>query len=97
MRVSNIVYRICIFVVAPLNVKSFTSPCILRSEPTCSIVWKYITFSNFVGREVTRDLPDPPRRKLEFDTRFKIKPKDPTFSWFTEPCYSFRESIHLKV
>ena len=81
----------------PLNMETFTSPCVLGNEPTCSIVWEYITFSNFVGREVTRDLPDPPWRKLEFDTRLEIKPKDPTFPRFTETCYSFRESIHLKV
>ena len=96
MRVSNIVYRICIFVVAPLNVKSFTSPCILRSEPTCSIVWKYITFSNSVWKFRNGHL-DPPWRKLEFDTRLEIKPKYPTFPWFTEPCYSLRKSVHLKV
>ena len=81
----------------PLNMETLTSPCVLGNEPTCSVVWEDITFSNFVGREVTRDLPDAPWRKLEFDTRLEIKPKYPTFSWFTEPCYSFRKSIHLKV
>ena len=77
--------------------ETFTSPCVLGNEPTGSIVRKDITFSNFVGREVTRDLPDAPWRKLEFDTRLEIKPKYPTFSWFTEPGYSFRKSVHLKV
>ena len=77
--------------------ETFTSPCVLGNEPTGSIVWEYITFSNSVRRKVTRDIPDPPWRKLEFDTRLEIKPKDPTFSWFTETCYSFRESVHLKV
>ena len=80
----------------PLNMETLTSPCILGNEPTCSIVWKDITFSNFVWKFRNGHL-DPSRGKLEFDTRLIIKPKDPTFSWFTEPCYSFRESIHLKV
>ena len=81
----------------PLNMETLTSPCVLGNEPTCSVVWEYITFSNFVGREVTRDLPDPPWRKLEFDTRLEIKSKYPTFSWFTEPGYSFSESIHPEI
>ena len=80
----------------PLNMETLTSPCVLGNEPTCSVVWEYITFSNFI-RKFSHGHPDPPRRKLEFDTRLKIEPKDPTFSWFTETCYSFRKSIHLKV
>ena len=80
----------------PLNMETFTSPCVLGNEPTCSIVWEYITFSNFIWKFRNGQL-DLGGRKLEFDTRFEIKPKDPTFPRFTETCYSFRESVHLKV
>ena len=80
----------------PLNMETLTSPCVLGNEPTGSIVWEYITFSNFIWKFRNGQL-DLGGRKLEFDTLFEIKPKDPTFSWFTEPCYSFSESIHLKV
>ena len=80
----------------PLNMETFTSPCVLGNEPTCAIVWEYITFSNFIWKFIDDHL-NSIGRKLEFDTLFEIKPKDPTFSWFTEPGYSFSESIHLKV
>ena len=79
-----------------LYMKPLTSPCVLGNEPTCSVVWEYITFSNFIWKFRNGQL-DLGGRKLEFDTRLEIKPKYPTFSWFTEPGYSFSESIHPEI
>ena len=77
----------------PLDVKPLTSSCILGNEPTCSIVWKNITFHNSVWKFRNGRL-NLGGRKLEFDTRLVIKAKYPTFPRFTEPCYSFDDTIH---
>lgn len=84
MRVTNIVYRIRVFVVSPLNMKSLTSPRIFGNEPTRVVIYKDITFSNCIWNFTYGHL-NLGGGKLEFDTRLVIKAKYPTFPWFTEP------------
>jgi len=98
VRITNIVYWICILVMRPLYMKSLTSPCILWNKPPCSVVWKNVTFPNCIrnfrhgGGHI-----EPIRRKPEFHTRLVIKAKDHSFVSFTEACYSFDDTVHLKL